>query len=118
MNKLALILLPLALQAQPSPPASARQAQEPRTESWPTYNGDYSGRRYSTLTKIDADNVKHLGLAWSYRLSAQGAGSIKATPLVVNGVAYISVPDHVWAIDARTGREIWHFEWKGKGGNQ
>lgn len=126
MNKLALILLALALppsplasarQAPPSPLAPARQAQEPRIDGWPTYNGDYSGRRYSTLTKITTENVKHLGLAWSYRLSAQGAGSIKATPVVINGVAYISVPDHVWAIDARTGREIWHFEWKGKGGN-
>ena len=96
--------------------AASAQQQIP-TDAWPTYNGDYTGRRFSTLTKINADNVKHLSLAWSYRLSAQGTGPIKGTPIVVNGIAYISVPDHVWAVDARTGREIWHFEWKGKGGN-
>ena len=107
MSKVALVLLALVMQ----------QAQNLPADGWPTYNGDYSGRRFSTLTKINADNVRHLGLAWSYRLSAAGAGSIKGTPLVVNGIAYVTVPDHVWAIDARTGREVWHFEWKGRGGN-
>ena len=84
---------------------------------WPTFNGDYTGRRFSTLTKITDANVKHLSLAWSYRVSGQGAAPIKATPLQVGGVLYFSSPDHVWAIDARTGREIWHFIWEGKGGN-
>jgi alcohol dehydrogenase (cytochrome c) len=100
------VLLLLALMAQ---------AQSGSTDGWPTYHGDYSGRRFSTLTKINAQNVAHLGLAWSYRLSSPG--TIKSTPLVVDGIAYISIPDHVWAIDARTGSELWHFEWNGKGGN-
>jgi alcohol dehydrogenase (cytochrome c) len=84
---------------------------------WPTFNGDFSGRRFSTLTGITDKNVKHLSLAWSYRVSGQGAAPIKATPLQVGGVLYFSSPDHVWAIDARTGREIWHFIWEGQGGN-
>ena len=46
----------------------SRRDQIP-TDGWPTFNGDYTGRRFSTLTKITADNVKHLSLAWSYRLS-------------------------------------------------
>jgi len=37
---------------------------KPLAESWPTYSGDYSGRRYSTLTQINQSNVKHLSLAW------------------------------------------------------
>src|SRR5450755_660376 len=41
---------------------------------------------------------------------------IKATPLEVNGVLYFTVPDHAWAVDARTGRELWHFRWQTKGG--
>ena len=81
---------------------------QPPTDSWPTYHGDYSGRRYSTLTKIDASTVNALSLAWVYRVNtaATGGGSLKATPLQINGVLYFTVPDHVWAIDARNGREI------------
>lgn len=91
-------------------------------DSWPTYNGDYSGQRYSPLSKINAANVDSLSLAWVHRISTQGiatfigAGSIKSTPLVVSGVMYFSMPDNVWAIDARTGREVWHYAWQSKGG--
>src|SRR6266513_2409331 len=88
-------------------------AQPPST-SWPTYNGDYSGRRFSPLTTINHGNVSGLSLAWVYRVNAggtAGGGSVKSTPLQDRGVLYVTVPDHVWAIDARTGREIWHFPW-------
>jgi alcohol dehydrogenase (cytochrome c) len=109
--------------------------KQPPTESWPTYHGDYSGRRYSTLKQITASNVRGLTLAWVYRLNASQGGAIvggegpdtrppgatapaiKSTPLLVNGVLYLSAPDHVWAVDARTGREIWHYFWKTRGGD-
>ena len=77
------------------------------------YHGDYSGRRYSPLTQINSSNVKGLATAWSYRT---GVGGIKATPLEINGVLYFSAPDHAWAVDARTGKELWHFPWDSKGG--
>ena len=53
-----------------------------------------------------------------YRLNTGGAGTIpvKATPLQINGVLYFTVPDHTWAVDARTGRELWHYVWQSKGG--
>jgi alcohol dehydrogenase (cytochrome c) len=93
----------------------------PGTDSWPTYNGDYSGRRFSTLTKINASNVNGMSLAWASRVSvatgAGGAPAIKSTPIQVNGVLYVTTPDHVWAIDARSGREIWHYLWQSSGGN-
>jgi alcohol dehydrogenase (cytochrome c) len=91
---------------------------QPPTDSWPTYNGDYSGRRFSPLKKVTADNVTSLSLAWIYRV-APGLGGgvpIKGTPIQINGVMYLTVPDHVWALDARTGREIWHYTWESKGG--
>ena len=44
-------------------------AAQGASDSWPTYHGDYSGRRYSTLNQINAQNVKHLTLAWVYRLN-------------------------------------------------
>ena len=91
---------------------------KPATDAWPTYNGDYSGRRFSTLNKINDTNVGALSLAWMYRpnTGGQGGGSIKGTPLMVNGILYVTLPDHVWAVDARTGREIWHFAWPSSGG--
>ena len=110
-------------------------AQTP-TDSWPTYHGDFSGRRFSPLMQIDTANVKSLALAWTYRLNLSRAGAIvggegpddapssaaatpliKSTPLMQNGILYFSVPDHAWAVDARTGREIWHYAWRTRGGD-
>jgi alcohol dehydrogenase (cytochrome c) len=88
---------------------------QPPTDTWPTYNGDYSGRRFSTLQKINASNINSLSLAWVHRLTG-GGGAIKGTPIEINGVLYVTLPDHVWAFDARTGREIWHHQWESKGG--
>ena len=77
------------------------------TDTWPTYNGDYSGRRFSPLKQINASNVGSMTLAWVYRdqlgRTAPGAATHKATPLEVNGILYFTVPDHAWAVDARTG---------------
>ena len=76
------------------------------TDTWPTYNGDYSGRRHSTLDQINASNVNSLTLAWAFRVRGS---VIKSTPLVVNGILYFTTPDNVWAVDARYGRQIWHY---------
>ncbi|HMI51886.1 MAG TPA: PQQ-binding-like beta-propeller repeat protein, partial [Candidatus Saccharimonadales bacterium] len=78
---------------------------KPPTDTWPTYNGDYSGRRFSTLDQINAGNVNSLALAWVFHPRF----NIKSTPLAVNGILYFTSPDHVWAVDARFGKEIWHY---------
>jgi acido-empty-quinoprotein group A len=115
----AVILGAAALVAQPLDPA---KLLNPPTDSWSTYNGDYSGRRYSPLNQITQLNVKNLALAWAFRAAsagfagAGGSTQIKATPLEVNGVLYFTVPDHAWAVDARTGRQIWRFDWDTTGG--
>ncbi len=104
--------LALILAAGLSPFLARAQELEPAklfvlaTDTWPTYNGDYSGRRYSTLDQINVSNVSDLGLAWLFSTHTQG---IKSTPLEVNGILYFTVPDNVWAVDARTGREVWHY---------
>jgi acido-empty-quinoprotein group A len=96
---------------------------KPPVTSWPTFNGDYSGQRYSTLTEIDAANLDRLASQWVYKITAVGAQRgapvpvIKCTPLLVNGVLYMTIPDHVWALDARTGNERWHFDWIDHGGH-
>src|SRR5919205_354537 len=113
---LAVAFTAVALLAQGLDPAKLYQ---PPTDTWPTYNGDYSGRRFSTLKKINGSNINSLSLAWVYRINAgrdSSGGAIKSTPLVVNGVLYFTIPDHVWAVDARTGHEVWHYAWPSKGG--
>jgi acido-empty-quinoprotein group A len=91
--------------------------------TWPTFNGDYSGERYSTLTRIGPANVNQLARQWVFRITDVGAQRgapvpvIKCTPLLVGGVLYITIPDHVWALDARTGKEIWHYDWVDHGGH-
>ncbi len=79
---------------------------KPLSADWPTFNGDYSGKRYSGLSEINQSNVSHLSLAW---VSQPGSVAIKSTPLVVNGILYFTTPDNVWAADARTGQVIWHY---------
>src|SRR3954447_2035413 len=73
------------------------------TDAWPTYNGDYSGRRYSPLTQINSANVHTLSLSWAARFTGGGGGrggtQIKATPLMVNGILYFTSPNNVWAAD-------------------
>lgn len=80
---------------------------KPSADSWPTYHGDYSGRRHSALTQITPDNVHRLGLAWAFQTGQPQ--SIKATPILVDGVIYITTPDNLWAIDARNGRQLWRY---------
>jgi alcohol dehydrogenase (cytochrome c) len=111
------VVLPVAaiVTAQQSGGVTTAQIAKASTSSWMSYNGDYSGRRYSALTKITAANVKNLSLAWLYDFN--GGGSIKATPLQVDGVLYFATPDHAYAVEARTGRELWHYVWtRNRGG--
>ena len=79
----------------------------PPADSWPTYHGDYSGKRHSPLTQITPQNVSGLTLAWAFQTGE--SATLKASPLVVNGVMYFTVPDIVWAVDARSGRQIWRY---------
>jgi alcohol dehydrogenase (cytochrome c) len=80
---------------------------EPPADTWPTYHGDYTGQRHSRLAQITPDNVHQLTVAWTFQSGS--AASIKATPILVDGIMYITMPDNIWAIDARTGRQIWKY---------
>ncbi len=100
-------LIPAVLHAQP-PRVQADAAD------WPTYNRDLAGTRYSPLMQINTDNVGTLRQAWSYALGRNpttgdlGGGS-EFTPLVIDGVMYLAGADHVVALEADTGEEIWRF---------
>jgi alcohol dehydrogenase (cytochrome c) len=81
----------------------------PPADAWPGYHGDYTGKRHSSLTQITPANVNQLGLAWAFQTHLEA--ELKSSPLVVNGVIYISVPDNVWAVDARSGHMVWHYRY-------
>ena len=110
-----LLLTPSRLHAQELDPA---KMLKPPTDTWPTFNGDYTGRRFSPLAQINKDNVGSLTLAWAFQAHTQG---LQAMPLEVNGILYVAGGNQIWAVDARTGRQVWHFARPGvavSGGNK
>lgn len=81
------------------------------TANWITHGRDYSNQRFSPLKQITSSNVKRLVPRWIYQTGV--SATFQATPIVVDGVMYLSMPyNHVAAIDARTGRELWRYEHK------
>ncbi len=97
-------LLPLGSKAQS---LSTAQLLNPPADTWPGYHGDYSAKRHSKLTQISPANVDKLGLAWAFQTNQ--TATIKSSPLLVDGVLYFTVPDNVWAVDARSGHLIWRY---------
>ncbi|MCP9630430.1 PQQ-dependent dehydrogenase, methanol/ethanol family [Rhodopseudomonas palustris] len=79
------------------------------TNDWPSYGLDYAETRFSKLNQINTDNVKQLGLKWSYNL--QSERGVEATPLVVDGIMYVTASwSVVHAIDTRSGKKLWTFD--------
>ncbi|MEO0972269.1 MAG: PQQ-binding-like beta-propeller repeat protein, partial [Pseudomonadota bacterium] len=75
---------------------------------WPTFGHDLGNGRYSTLEQIDTENVGQLALRW--RVDTGKRGSFQATPIVREGVMYVSTPlNHVLALDAVTGAVRWRY---------
>jgi alcohol dehydrogenase (cytochrome c) len=87
--------------------ANEQMLLHPPADSWPGYHGDYSGRRHSSLNQITPQNVATLGLAWAFQTDQNAP--LKSSPLLVDGILYFTVPETVWAVDARSGHLIWHY---------
>ena len=79
----------------------------PKPGEWPTYHGQLSGNRYSVMREIDTGNVSRLAAKWMFPVS--NAKRLEGTPVVVNGVMYVTTANEVSALDARSGRQIWHY---------
>lgn len=79
----------------------------PVAANWPSYNGDYTGRRFTSLNQITPGNVASLRAQWVFHVPR--ADSLEVTPVVVNGVMFVTAANDAYAIDARTGRTIWHY---------
>ena len=75
---------------------------------WPTYHGLPGGNRYSPLDQIGKGNVARLAPKWSFTLD--GASHLEVTPLVVDGIMYVTSGNECYALDAGSGRALWHFK--------
>src|SRR5229473_4965390 len=81
----------------------------PPAANWISYNGDYSGRRFSGLSEIDSSNVAGLRTEWVFH--ARNTSRLEVTPVVVNGMMLVTAANDAFALDARTGRVVWHHSW-------
>ena len=80
--------------------------KNPHPGDWLTYNGTLQGNRYSELKQINTDNVDKLGLKWVLPIEHFG---LEATPIVADGVMYVTGPNQAYALDALSGRVIWKY---------
>jgi len=90
---------------------------------WPTYNGQLSGNRYSDLKEINAGTVGRLRVTWTFSIPLwqqflpdtpyfrenMRYFGLETVPVVVDGIMYVTGPNQVFALDARTGQQIWHY---------
>jgi PQQ-dependent dehydrogenase (methanol/ethanol family) len=87
---------------------SFEQIASPKKGDWPTYHGVLTGNRHSAIDQINSSNVGSLAARWS--LTVGRSSKLETTPVVVDGVMYVTAVNEAYALDARNGREIWHFE--------
>ncbi len=80
----------------------------PKPGEWPTYHGHLSGNRHSPLDQINTTNVARLAPAWTFPVPG-ARGALQVTPVVVDGLMYVTAANAVWALDARTGGEVWYY---------
>jgi PQQ-dependent dehydrogenase (methanol/ethanol family) len=80
----------------------------PQPGDWPTYHGQLSGNRFSPLDQIAPRNVSRLAPRWIFPIP--NARHLEGTPVVVDGVMYVTDVNAAWALDAAAGREIWRYE--------
>jgi alcohol dehydrogenase (cytochrome c) len=102
--------------APPSPPLTALTSQDhldgfKNQSRWLMYSGDYTGRRHSPLTQVTPGNVGRLAAQWAFQADNMVAGrGFEGTPLLLDGVLYVTGNNNTaWAINVRTGDQIWRY---------
>ncbi len=82
-------------------------------KNWLMYGRDYTNQRWSPLAQVNTATVRNLRVAWMYQTGISRLGSFENSPVVVDGVMYVTTPyDVAMAVDARTGKELWRYEHK------
>ncbi len=90
------------------PGGSAENWSVPASIEWPTVSGDWANTRYSTLSAVNASTVSKLGGVWMKKFDDAGAG--RATPVVRDGLMFISAGSWVYAHNAKTGDVVWRYQ--------
>src|SRR3954452_9274780 len=109
MRCLLACLLPGVLAAQVSSERLLNAPNEP--QNWLTYSGSYMSQRYSALDQIGPNNVGRLEQKWVFQ--AESLQKFETTPLVVDGIMYLTqAPNDVVALDAKTGRIFWLYQYR------
>ncbi len=110
VTRLALVCLAVgALSAQVTVDRLLKPDQEP--QNWLTYSGNYKGWRHSPLKQITPANAKDLEMKWVFQ--ADSTEKLEASPLVVDGVMYVTQPPNdIIALDAKTGRIFWIYQYR------
>ena len=80
---------------------------KPPLSNWLSYNGDYTGQRYSELQEITTKNVASLRSQWVFH--APNPSSLEVTPVVAAGIMFVTSANDAYALDAQTGRSLWHY---------
>lgn len=84
------------------------QKSDSEPNNWLMYGGNYGSQRFSGLKEITPKNVASLRVAWAYQM--RGGGVMESSPLIVDGIMYVTEPpSNVTALDARTGKPLWHY---------
>ncbi len=107
MIRIALVVCIIFLTAcsQLTPSSSA----QPSNVDWPHYGLNLQGQRFSPLKQINTHNVHMLKSAWHFNTGIKA--TFQATPIVVNGIMYVSLPfNHVIALDAASGKQLWRYQ--------
>jgi alcohol dehydrogenase (cytochrome c) len=105
LSAMVLVLLPAGAQVRPEDLARGP------AQHWLTYAGDYGSQRHSPLDRINRGNVTSLVPKWLYHV--EGARRLETTPLVYEGIMYVTDSNEVHALDARTGRRLWRYQAEG-----
>jgi len=98
----------LAITADVGPGIPFDEVAHPKSGSWPTYHGNLSGNRFSSLTQINTSNIEHLAPKWMFSIPA-APRALQVTPVVADGMMYVTSVNEAYALNARSGQEIWHY---------
>ena len=104
MLRLAIFFAGASLAAQVTPEALVKSPNA----DWLTYAGDLRGQRHSPLTQITAANAGSLVPKWTFHVP--GAKGLRTNPIVHDGVMYVTNSNEVYALDTRSGRQIWKYK--------
>ena len=75
---------------------------------WPVYHGALNANRYSALAKIDKTNIGRMAPKWVFTIPS--SARLQVTPVVVEGVMYVTSANECYALDAGSGKQIWHYQ--------